>query len=63
MYSVNEDEAFGLMAAANWVRDLQLQNVDFELDSKIVVDRYNYPKEDASNFGAIILDLSFFFFS
>lgn len=38
--SVNEGEALGLLAAIDWVTDLQLENVDFVLDSKAVVDSF-----------------------
>lgn len=52
--SINEGEALGLLAAINWVIELHLVNVSFELVSKLVVDSLNYPNEDASNFGAIV---------
>jgi hypothetical protein len=32
-------EALGLFRALNWVYDLQLENVNFELDSKNIVTR------------------------
>lgn len=35
---VDIGEALGLLTALQWLRDLQLQNVDFEVDSKSVVD-------------------------
>jgi len=34
-------KAVGLLHAINWEHDLQLNNVDFELDTKIVVDYFN----------------------
>jgi ribonuclease HI len=34
---VDIGEALGLLSALNWVHDLRLENVDFELDSKNVV--------------------------
>jgi hypothetical protein len=34
---VDIGEVLGLLSALNWVHDLRLENVDFELDSKNVV--------------------------
>lgn len=34
-------EALGLSYAIRWVHELQLNNVDFELDAKTVVDYFN----------------------
>jgi cell fate (sporulation/competence/biofilm development) regulator YmcA (YheA/YmcA/DUF963 family) len=36
------------LKALNSVHELQLANVDFELDSQIVVTRFHGKKEDAS---------------
>jgi ribonuclease HI len=35
---VDLGEALGLLNALKWVNDLQLNNVDFEIDSKRVAD-------------------------
>ncbi|XP_039691241.1 uncharacterized protein [Medicago truncatula] len=47
-------EALGLYHAIQWVRELQLSNVDFELDAKKVVDYFNKGGNDISEFGAIM---------
>jgi len=39
LLDVNLAEALTLLPSLQWVHDLQLANVDFELDSKVVVDR------------------------
>ena len=44
----------GLSHAIQWVHELQLRNVDFELDAKKVVDYYNRGRNDISEFGAIV---------
>jgi ribonuclease HI len=36
--SVEEGETTSLLIALRWVKDLEIENVDFELDSKKVVD-------------------------
>jgi len=38
LLNVDLSEALGLLSAMYWVRDMQIGIVDFELDSKIVVD-------------------------
>jgi len=38
MLNVHIWEALGLLKNLEWVRDLQLWNMDFEVDSKAVVD-------------------------
>ncbi|GAU50345.1 hypothetical protein TSUD_409300 [Trifolium subterraneum] len=47
-------EAFGLLSALNWVHELNLGPVDFELDSKIVVDSFHSNKCDVTELGDII---------
>ncbi|XP_045794003.1 uncharacterized protein LOC123888879 [Trifolium pratense] len=47
-------EALGLLPALNWVHELNLGPVDFELDSKIVVDSFHSNKCDATELGDII---------
>jgi len=49
-------EALGLLLAMHWVCDLQLGIVDFELDSKTVVDSLYGSKSIVSNFSAVIND-------
>jgi ribonuclease HI len=39
-------EALGLLSALNWVHELNLGLVDFELDSKVVVDNFHSNKID-----------------
>jgi len=40
--------------ALEWVHELQLNSVDFELDSKRGVDHFHSKHGNVSNFGAII---------
>jgi ribonuclease HI len=47
-------EALGMLFALQWVRDLQLLNMDFETDSKTVVDSIYGNKQWVSDFNAII---------
>jgi len=49
-------EALGLSYAIQWVHEMQLTNVDFEMDVKRVVDYYIKGSNDISEFGAIIDD-------
>jgi ribonuclease HI len=53
---VDIGEALGLLSALNWVHDLQLENVDFELDSKNVVTSFHSKHPNASELGDIIKD-------
>jgi len=46
----------GLLTAMQWVKDSQLLNVDFEMDSKIVVDSVYGGSNSVSNYMAIIND-------
>jgi len=43
---VHIGEALGLLSARHWVHELQLGPIDFELDSKKVVDNFNYSNHD-----------------
>ena len=52
LLDVDLGEALGLLSAMYWVRDLQLGIVDFELDSKTVVDSLYGSKSGVSNFSA-----------
>jgi hypothetical protein len=47
-------EALGLLSTLKWVYDLNLGPVDFELDSKLVVDNFHSNKQDVTEFGEII---------
>lgn len=53
---VDVGEACCLLFALNWVYELQLETVDFELDSKCVVENFYSHKEYFSEFGAILDD-------
>ena len=52
LIDVDTEEALGLLAALEWVHKLQLNNVNFELDSKRSVDHFHSKYSDVSNFGA-----------
>jgi len=52
--SVDIGEALGLHHAIRWVHELQLQNVDFEVDSKRVADYFNRGNGDITEFGVIM---------
>jgi ribonuclease HI len=51
---VRVGETLGLLSALDWVHNLNLGPVDFELDSKLVVDSFNSNKVDVTEFGEII---------
>jgi hypothetical protein len=51
---VHVGEALGLLLALWWVHELNLGPVDFELDSKLVVDSFRCHRKDFTEFGAII---------
>jgi len=53
---VDLGEAMGLLTAMQWVKDLHLLNMDFELDSKTVVDSVYGGRNGVSNYMAIIND-------
>ena len=52
---VDVGEAPGLLSALQWVKELNLENMDFETDSKVVTYSI-YGKGDVSDFMAIIND-------
>ncbi|AES74135.1 hypothetical protein MTR_3g116210 [Medicago truncatula] len=52
--SLDVGEALSLHHDIQWVRELQLSNVDFEFDTKKVVDYFNKGNNDISEFGAIM---------
>jgi hypothetical protein len=47
-------EAIGFHTALKWMSDLHYDNVDFALNSKIVVDHFRSYVEDDSEFGCIM---------
>jgi hypothetical protein len=51
---VHVGEALGLLSALEWVHELQLGPIDFELDAKRVVDRFLSTNNDVTEFGSII---------
>jgi len=51
---VDVGEALGLHAALQWLSDMQIDNVDFETDSKLTVDVFLSTRNDLSKFGCII---------
>lgn len=51
---VHEGEALGLLSAIKWVSKLQLELVDFQLDSKVVVDTFHSTVPNRYEFGVII---------
>jgi hypothetical protein len=54
IYPVAIGEALGLYHALQWMTDMQFDNIDFELDSKITRDAFHSCKTDVTNFGSII---------
>jgi hypothetical protein len=51
---VHVGEALGLLVALNWVHELNLGPVEFELDSKRVVDKFHSSSRDFTEFGVIM---------
>jgi len=56
LLDVDLGEALGLLSTLYWVRDLQLGIVNFEFDSKTMVDSLYGSKSSVSNFNAVIND-------
>lgn len=54
--AVREGEAIGLLRALQWVVELNLQNVLFELDAKQVVDSLSSRVIDLSEIGSVIFE-------
>jgi len=54
IYLVAIGEALGLYHALQWMIDMQFDNIDFELDSKITRDAFHSCKMDVTDFGSII---------
>ena len=54
VYPVDTGEALGLHLALQWVSDMQLDNIDFEVDSKTTKEAIYARREDESELGNII---------
>jgi hypothetical protein len=54
IYQVSVGEAMGLFEALQWLSDMSFDNIDFELDSRIICDAFHSRREDVSEFGHII---------
>jgi len=54
-------EALRLLSALQWIHDLQLANVDFEMKSKVVVDRIYGRTFIVSYFTSIIMIVGTYF--
>jgi len=44
--NIDNDEAFGLLIAMQWIRDLHLTNVDFKLNYKNMVSKCQSKGDD-----------------
>jgi len=51
---VDVGKALGLHSALQWLSDMHFDNVDFESDSKLIVDAFLATGNDLSEFGCII---------
>jgi ribonuclease HI len=51
---VDTGEALGLLQAMEWVKDLRLVNMDFEVDSKTVADNIYITQSGVSEFSVLI---------
>lgn len=58
---VFEGEATGLLAAMQWVISLELGNVIFEVDSKMVLDSIKGNRANISGYGDIISSARLYF--
>jgi hypothetical protein len=54
VYPVAVGEALGLYHALQWLQDMQFDNIDFELDSKITRDAFHSRTVNVTEFGHII---------
>jgi len=52
--SIDVGEALGLHSALQWLSDMQLDNVNFETDSKLTANAFLSTRNDLSDFGCII---------
>jgi len=55
VYSVAVGEALGLFHALQWLSDMQFDDVDVVLDSKITIDAFHHRQVDVTEFGQVIL--------
>lgn len=60
--SIDVGEVLGLYPAIQWKHDLRLPNVDFEVDSKRVVDYFNRSNDDITEYD-IIMDINIYYCS
>jgi hypothetical protein len=63
LVSVDVGEAMRLHEALHWVGDMQMDGVDFVLDSKLTTDAFLSSRNDISEFGTIISSCRSFFSS
>jgi hypothetical protein len=54
LHQVTVGEAMGIFEALQWLSDMSLDNIDFELDSKITCDAFHFRRDDVSEFGHVI---------
>jgi ribonuclease HI len=52
--SVSLGEAMGLFHAIQWLRDMNLDHIDFASDSKIVTDAFHHQRPDITEFGQLM---------
>jgi len=62
-HTIEVIEALGLFYALQWLVDMQFDNVEFLVDSKITIDAFNSNRQDVTKFGHIITTCQFFFSS
>lgn len=53
-YPVDVGESLGLLHTIQWLVDMQSDNVDFMVDSKVTTDAFNSPRFDVTKFGHVI---------
>jgi len=63
VYPIGVGEALGLNIALQWVSDMQLDNIDFEVNSKTTKETIYAGREDVSELGNIITASRTLFFS
>jgi len=61
MYILANGEALGPLTTLQWIYELRLGRIDFELDSKKVVDSFVANRRDWKEFEAIINDCKILF--
>ncbi|KAL8461699.1 hypothetical protein ACS0TY_032979 [Phlomoides rotata] len=50
----DEDEAIGLYKALSWIKNLAMDNIEVEMDAKVVVDALHSGLQDGSVFGCYV---------